>query len=287
MSPAIGVERQMNKVIVAAVLVLIALGCAPKKPPVEYDRTIAAVDVNVEVNSETMTVSWKKAGEGMIAGYNIYISEEPLAARYPEAAAKPTFQPYNDEPFPGDTNPDDGVEYFIANNLENGVKYYVSVRVVYPDKSVSKSSNEVLAVCGPRGAIELAVRYEGEHDGFSFEKNEYVKADAVDNDVYFFSKRFADILNSPVRLNGFLRKNKFLLLPFRGTFEQVSEQLAQNPMTATNEFAPVKVGDWVLIQTPEKKNALVNVLGFSGEQGEERRVRLFYAYSALTGEIVF
>ncbi len=277
----------MKNLFVTVVLTLLALGCAPRQTGLEYARTVFAVDAVVEVNHETMTVAWKKSGAGAMGGYNIYISEEPLAAKHPAAQSEPSFKPFNEEPFPGDTNPDDGVEYFVAEGLENGVKYFVSVRVAYPDGSVSKPSNEVEAVCGGRGEMELEVRYKGERDGFSFESNKHVSADATDNDLYFFSKRLADMLRSPERLDGFLRPTRFLLLPFRGSFDEVRARLAQNPMTATNNSVPVVVGDWVLIQTPEKRNALVQVLGFSGEQGDDRRVKLFYAFSAVVGEAIF
>ncbi|MCP4686134.1 MAG: fibronectin type III domain-containing protein [bacterium] len=277
----------MNKTVIAAALALMVVGCTPKQRPVEYARTVFAVEASVEVNDKTMTVAWKKSGEGMIGGYNVYISEERLAAKHPASVAKPSFRPFNEEPFPGDTNPDDGVEYFVADGLDNGVRYYVSVRAIYPDGSVSKPSNEVEVVCGPRGEIELAVRYEGEPSGFSFERNAPVKADATDSDIYFFSKRFADILGSPERLNGFLRQTRFLVLPFGGSFDEVRKQLAQNPLRATKKSVPVKQGEWVLIQTPEQKSALVQVVGFSGEQGSDRRVTLAYAFSALVGEAVF
>jgi len=277
----------MKKLVVTMAMVLLAFGCTPKQSSVEYTRTVLAVDAAVEVNHETMTVAWKKSGEGIIGGYNIYIGMEPLAAKYPEAVADPAFKPFNEEPFPGDTNPDDGVEYFVADGLENGVRYFVSVRVVYPDGSVSKPSNELEVVCGGRGKLELGVRYEGGNDGFSFEKNTYVKADATDNDLYFFSKSSADNLSSPDRLNGFLRQNKLLVLPFRGSFDEVRRELARTPISATSNSVSVKEGDWVLIQTPEKKNAVVQVLGFSGEQGDDRRVKLFYAFSPKVGEVVF
>lgn len=277
----------MKQAITAAALVLLAMGCAPKQEVAEYSRIVRAVNLDVDVNEEMMTVSWQRSGEGMIGGYNIYISEAPLASKYPSAVVEPSFEPFNAEPFPGDTNPDDGVEYFVAEGLEDGVKYYVSVRVVFPDGSVSKPSNEVVAVCGPRGEIELSVRYNGEHDGFSFEKNEYVDADAVDNDLYFFSRESEETLNSPEKLNGFLRRNRLLVLPYRGSLDEVSSELANTPMTATENSVAVKVGDWVLIQTPEDKNALVNVLSFSGEPGRDREVRLFFAFSTLTGEAIF
>jgi hypothetical protein len=144
-----------------------------------------------------------------------------------------------------------------------------------------------VAVCGPRGIIELTVRYNGENDGYSFEKNEYVDADAADNDLYFFSKKVADIINSPEKLNGFLRHTRFGLLPYRGSLDEVADWLAENPMRAVREYVPVDAGDWLLVQTPENRHALVEVLSFSGEPGQERKVKLFFAYCTLEGELIF
>ena len=240
-------------------LILLAAGCGPQQPGQETVRTVYPAGLSVEVNDASMTLSWKKMGKGPISGYNIYISREPLVAKYPDTTIASTVETYNVTPFPGDTNPEDEIEYFDATKLDNGVKYFVSVRVVYPDRSVSKPSNEVIAVCGPRGEIELAIRFNGEHDGFSFEENQYVNADGISNDLYFFSKDGVDYLASPKRLDGFIN---------------VDDQVF------------VGVGNWVLLKCASGSYALVKVLGFSGA-GADRLVRLSYAYSTLVGEIFF
>ena len=265
-------------------LVLIG-GCGPKPVP-ETARTVFPVDLNVDVNDEAMTLSWKKSGNGPISGYNIYISEEPLVALYPGPAIDPKVETYNATPFPGDTNPDDGIEYFDATKLDNGIKYYVSVRVVYPDQSVSKPSNEVIAVCGPRGEIELAVRFQDGNDGFSFDRNEYVDADAVDNDLYFFSKDGVDYLASPKRLDGFINDTRFQVLPYKGEYADVSAEVTKMSPSLREDQVVVKKGDWVLLQCASKSYALVKVLEFSGRDAD-RSVKLFYAYSTLVGEIFF
>ena len=125
-------------------LILLALiavsGCGPR-PGNEASRTALPVSLSVEVSDKQMTLAWTKSGDGAIAGYNIYISREPLAVKYPGPSIDGSIETFNTTPFPGDTDPEDRVEHFDAVNLENGVKFYVSVRVVYPDRSVSKPSN--------------------------------------------------------------------------------------------------------------------------------------------------
>jgi hypothetical protein len=275
----------MKKLLWSSTLLLLLAACGPK-PGSETARNVYPVDLKVTVDDEAMTLSWKKQGDGNISGYNIYISEEPLVAKYPGPAIDPEVETYNVQPFPGDTNPEDGIEYFDAKALENGVRYYVSVRVVYPDGSVSKPTEEVEAVCGPRGEIELAIRYQGEHDGYSFKMNEYVEADGVANDLYFFNRGDAYFLGSPKRLSGFINDTRFLKLPFAGSYAEVAEQLASTKMTATDDQVEIAPGDWLLLECNGGTHALVNVREIDGA-GRDARVTLFFAYSAIVGEIFF
>ncbi len=195
-------------------------------------------------------------------------------------------QPFNRIPFAGDTNPDDGIQHFMAEGLENGVKYYVSVRVVYPDGTLSRSSAEIPVVCGPRGEIELSFRFRSEHDGYSFAKDHYVRANALDNDLYFYTKDGIDYLGSPSRLDGFLRTNNFSTLPFRGELGEIRSQVATLGRLPFGDRIVINEGDWILMRTPEDRYALIHILGFSG-QGVKRSVRLFFAYSTAAGEKLF
>lgn len=275
----------MKKLLLITSILALLAGCGPR-PSAEYTGTVFPVDLAVEVNDRQMTLSWHKVGDGPIAGYHIYISPEPLTAKYPDSEIDPSVDTYDVTPFPGDTNPDDGIEYFEATGLDNGVRYYVSVRVVYPDRSVSKPSNEIEAVCGPRGEIELAIRYQSDHDGYSFEKNDYVRADDSDNDLYFFAKDGIDYLGSPRRLSGFINDTRFLVLPYRGSLKEICSRVAESKLTATEDQVEVSMGDWVLLECQGGTHVLVNVRTVEGS-GKNRRVNLFFAYSALVGEVFF
>jgi hypothetical protein len=271
----------MKRLAVSLVFGLLLLAaCQPKTPgeeriPGTTPAAVTVTDVKVETNDHRLTVSWKKSGSGAISGYNVYIGDTPGGGR-----------PFNHEPFPGDTDPDDGVEHFVAEGLDNGVKYFVSVAVVHPDRSLSPRSTPIPVACGPRGEIELAVRYRGERAGYSFEKNTYVPSDNANNDLYFFSNDGLDMLASPSRLDGFLNHSRFLVLPYRGDFRSVADQVMQSPLKATEDRVSVSRGDWLLIQTAAGKNALVNVVSFAGE-GDRRVVRMTFAYSTLVGEAFF
>lgn len=274
-------------ILFAAVALVLMGGCGgPKKGAEEAVPTAAPSDLGVEVNDHSMIVQWRFDNSAHIAGYNIYISETPLVEQYPGTAIRESIDPWNSSPYPGDTNPEDGVVYYDATGLDNGVKYYVSVRAVFSDWSLSRPSSEVVAVCGPRGEMELAVRYSGAPDGFSFAQNDYVEADASTNDLYYFAREGEDILGAPSRLNGYLRANRFHVLTHSGDFQSVSERVNESSINPENEQVNVKAGDWVLMKTVEGSHALVHVDGFSGA-GSDRRVQLSYAYSPITGEVFF
>ncbi len=278
----------MSKTVTTAAIGLLALsltGCGPRTIPREEVSVCRVYGTAVAVDDGTMTISFKEDCQRLISGYYVYISREPLVERYPGSELPPSIESFNHTPFPGDTEPDDAIEHFEATGLENGVKYYASVRVVFPDRTLSEPSNEVMAVCGPRGEIELAVRYTSDRDGFSFEQDAYVEADALNNDIYFFSKDGVDYLGSPSRLGGFLKRNAFGTLPLKGDFDRIRQHLVLNTRP-TEDRLPVAVGDWIHVLTEKDTHALVKVLDIS-EQADRRHIRLFYAYCPLAGEPVF
>jgi hypothetical protein len=260
---------------VLALLMLAITSCGPAGPGDEKrPRACLPQNVRAEAASHKMTVIWDMPCTDLIAGYNIYISEKPLVRR--DGTMIESARPFNHPPFPGDTNPHDGVEHFEAEGLENGVTYYVSVRIVRPDQSLSPPSEEIGVVCGPRGYVKLAIRYTADHDGFSFVGDSLVRADALENDVYFFSKDGVDYLASPKRLNGFLRDTRWQVLDFRGDYDAVAAQVALLSTVPSDERVVIEKGDWVRMWTPEGDRVLIEVLGLKGK-GENRTVELFYA----------
>ena len=224
-----------------------------------------------------MTIVWEVECPRLISGYNIYISEQPLS--------EGNSRPFNATVYPGDTDPDDGVVQYDAQGLDNGVRYYVSVRVVFPDQSPSTPSEEVAAVCGPRGEIELTTRYSSEQDGYSFAQNQYVRADDLNNDLYFYSKGGTDYLASPIRLDGFLRNNRFMRLSVNGDLETVKHQLASIDSEPRDDRVAVREGDWVWIVTTEGHHALVQVRKLTSKEGKGTVV-LSFAYWPISGPLI-
>lgn len=279
----------MKKIIIGLIIASIAafIGCPPKQPEITEEMKVTCYPENlkVEVNNNEMKVIWQNKCDKLISGYNIYISDVPLNVTYPNRELPESIKPHNTATYAGDTNPDDGVEIYEARHLENGKKYYVSVRIVFPDRTLSKPTNEIMTVCGPRGEIELAIRYNGEHDGFSFEQNDYIKADDLNNDLYFFSKDGHDYLNSPVKLDGFLRPNKLAKLKLKGDLDHISKRLEAITVVPDQDRVEVAAGDWLWIKTVENRSALVKVLDIAGE-GKDRKIKLYYAYIPISDQLI-
>ena len=268
----------MNRIIIALLVLSVLTSCGPKpQPGREVAPQVTVSDIAAETNNHEMTVLWKKHGNALISGYNIYITDKALGQRSGAVA------PFNTTPFPGDTDPDDGIEHFVANGLENGVEYYVWVKVLFPDGSESAPTGEAVAMCGPKGEIELSIRNKGDHDGFSFEKNEYVDAYSVDNDFYFFALDGTDYLGSPSRLDGFINHTQLIVVKSGGDYAALAKQLMTSKIVPTEDRIAVKTGNWVLARTQRETFAVMHVESFSGE-GENRRIKLRYAYHVIVGD---
>ncbi|MFQ6115927.1 MAG: hypothetical protein ACE5NG_17845 [bacterium] len=280
------VLRSFASLVVLLTLVSFLSGCTPQKTDEKAAEFCYPYDLIVQVGENQMQVTWKVNCNSLMSGYYVYISEESLVKKYPGPELPASVKPFNRVPFPGDTDPSDNIQHFTAEGLDNGVKYYVSVRVINPDRTLSKPSNEVIAVCGPRGEMELSVRFKSERDGFSFEKNSYVRADAIDNDLYFYSKDEVDFLASPNRLGGLLRATTLSVLPYRGDLEEIKRNLVDIKEIPGSVRVSVSTGDWVHLVTQDNKHALVKVLDVTGSN-EDRRIKLFYAFCPLANELFF
>lgn len=242
-------------------------------------------NLRVEVKSGTAVVRFQSDCSLLISGYNIYVSREPIVGEHSGPERPESVRPWNQDVFAGDTSPEDGMEEFVAEGLEDGVPYFVHVRTVFPDRTMSKPSTEAVIVPGPRGTIELTQRFKSERDGFSFGTNGYARADDLSNDLYYYANNGRDYLASPDRL-GFLRTTYFRVLPFRGELGEVTAQLRTLSSLPAETQVVVNAGDWVQIMTQDKTFALMQVLGAEGAK-DNRRLALFYAYSPAVGAPVF
>jgi len=269
--------KRASLFILILLITLNFIKCGPQKITEEIRLKCIPTLIQADVNDGSMIVKFKETCKSLKTGYNIYVSESSLSKIH---IMPDTVKSHNHPVFPGDTNPEDGVEHYDAKGLENGVVYYVSVRTVFSDRTLSKPSNEILVVCGPRGDIDLSIRYKSENDGFSFTKNGYVRADDIYNDFYFYSKDGLDFIASPNRLDGFLRTSKFRLLSAKSTINEVIKSgiSTSNPY---NEKISISKGNLIQVLTADGHTALLEVIDMNGV-GEKRRMLLKYAFTIRT-----
>lgn len=276
----------MKAVIFLIVLALLADGCRKRPHPWIDDGAVdgtyrqgKSVPVNLVVDpaSRSLRARWQVDSKTPPAAFNIYIVPK---GREDGAV------PFNAEPYLGDTNPDDSVVEYSAVGLMNGIEYSVWVELLFADGSKSSRSDIVQVVCAPRGEIVLRIRHKYQPDGFSFSQGRYVNARDTANDLYYFSKDSIDYLCSPARLDGFLKDNAFAILPHKGTLKEVATLVPQFSDLASTDRVLVKPGQWILVRLPDATHALVKIVSVTGTNNE-RKVKLYYAYSAVVNAFFF
>ncbi|PKK82805.1 MAG: hypothetical protein CVT49_11470 [candidate division Zixibacteria bacterium HGW-Zixibacteria-1] len=276
------------KLSVAVILILaLSVGCGA--PPQKITKLIPTectpMNLTVQPNDRQLYLKWNTdcPDSILLSGYYIYISDKPLYEKYGQGKPPRSPKPFNDAVYPGDTDPEDKFETITIDNLDNGVEYYVSVRTVLADQSVSMSSNEVGIICRPEGEFILAFRYSDLNDGFSFALGTAIRADGEENDLYFYSKDGVDYIASPHRLNGFLRKSDFYSLGKTKDIYQYPEFTLDIPPV---DRMPVREGESYLVKTAEGNFAKMRIEGIAGE-GKSRAMKIRYIYQTIPGLMRF
>lgn len=118
-------------------------------------------------------------------------------------------RPFNQVPYPGDTDGDISHESFPFERLENGRTYFALVRTVGPDGNESKSSNVVTFTPLARGVFVVSVNHEAVDGGFNFETETQVPGRDPRSDIYLYATKEKIGLSSPYRLGAGMRKTKF------------------------------------------------------------------------------
>jgi hypothetical protein len=264
-------------------IVLLA-GCAQKVQLKSFGAECAPSDLEVTANNQTLFLKWDTncPKDKLLSGYYIYLQPKSIAD-YRNQPPPRGVKPLNHDPYPGDTDPEDGWETMRIEHLDNGVEYYVTVRAVYPDKTVSIASNEVAAMPRPEGEFVLAYRYAALNDGFSFADGESVRADGELNDLYFYHKDGIDYIASPNRLNGFLRKSQFYSLGKTKSIYQYPELKLDIPPV---EKIPALVGESYLIKTADGNFAKIRIEQATGEN-KERVLKIKYIYQTNKNQMSF
>jgi len=271
--------RTNCKIIISIFFVslLIIGGCGPKQARISFVADeCTPQNFRIQANDGKLSLTWDTncPDNKLISGYNIYLEEKPIGDEYLTTKPPKSVRPFNSAPYPGDTNPDNSFETMDIINLDNGVDYYLSVRTVFPDNSLSYSSNQVQIMCRPEGNFELAFRYAELNDGFSFATSETVRADSELNDLYFYSKDGFDFIASPHRLNGFLRNSQMYSL---GKTDNIYQHNKIELNYEAVEKIPIKVGESYVIKTHDNRYAKIRIEQATGEL-KARKLKISYIY---------
>jgi hypothetical protein len=278
----------------ASLVYLSFLHCAPPKeigtPPKKEEMKKSIIDcppqrLSVRPADRKLILKWDTTCPDsiLLSGYNIYILPKPLPEKYLGMKLPDDIVPFNNTPYPGDTDPEDSFETMTIENLDNGDEYFLTVRTVYPDGHISSASSEASAICRPEGTFTLAFRYADLNDGFSFSQGKSVRADASDNDLYFFEKDGINFIASPHRLNGFLRHSGLYSLG-------KTEDIYQYPKVEIDfppvEKIPALLGESYIIKTANAHYAKIRIEEISGK-GKERKLKINYTYQTVKDLIRF
>lgn len=280
MSASKRIGGYMKTVLIIAACFIFVISCGPPRQTGRLASTeCAPTNLRVQSNDSTLYLKWDTdcPDDKALSGYSIYIEEAPIYEKYGKLSLPNKIERFNRLLYPGDTDPDNSSETMTISNLTNGVEYYVSVRTVFPDKTITVSSNEVPIMCRPEGEFVLDFRYTGKSDGFSFKTGQTDRADGELNDLYFFHKEGFDFLASPTRLNGFIRESKFYSLGKTIDIYHYPElELDFKPV----DKIPVIVGESYLILTADGAYAKIRIEDASGEK-KERKLKIKYIYQTV------
>ncbi len=278
MSRAGRIIRHLSIFTALLAIAFLNFNCGPsgKKPGEEAAPTLCTPsNLTVRTDDGTMSLRWDMSCPDTVAlsGYFVYLS--PYSLQELAAAVLPdSIKPYNNAPYPGDTNPDRTYETMELSNLENGVPYYVSIRTVYPDQTVSAASNEVKVYCRPEGEFTLDMRFVADHDGFDFSAGQYARADGDRNDIYYYRVGSSDFIASPHRLNGYIRESLIYSL---GPTTDIYQYPELNLDIDGASKIPIREGESYLIKTADGNYAKVRVDEIIGVN-RERKIKMSYIY---------
>lgn len=271
--------HRMKKLSILILISAVLLQCGPPKTVEEVIyRVCAPENLTARAGDRSVFLKWETPCPDSIrvAGYNIYISDIPLDKyRFKELPTR--YASFNSAPYPGDANPEKNFETMEIAGLENGVKYYVSIRTVYTDGILSAASNEVEVITRPEGQFDLAYRYTGQNDGFSFVEGTAVPSDGDKNDLYFFVADGMDFLASPHRLNGFIRQSAFYSL---GATTDIYQYQTINLDIEPVDRIPIQTGESYLIKTADGNYAKIRVEGADG-LNKQRVLHVRYIYQTI------
>ncbi len=257
-----------------ALAALIFAGCAATKPPIEGGATGPnPSNLTVAPRSGALDLRWdtNRNADDVISGFNIYL-----------AAEDGDFKRHNDQPYPGDLNPEIEFETYPLEGLRNGEEYRVFVTTVFSGNTESSPTDTVWSIPRPAGRTLLAESFSGSNEGFSFARDEHVPTDDIDNDIYLAVINGRVNLASPNRVDYVLRTTRFYPLGKAAAIDSI--RVSRAPTDPVRLLA-VSEGDAVLFKDADDSYGLIYVRSIKG--GEKRVIEFDYIYQTKRETLVF
>jgi len=227
------------------------INCGPKPK-----ETATNIPFNLSATTKTngATLSWQiNRTSEPIGGYNIYLAESP------EDPGKL----YNSGAYPGDTDGDKSRESIELANLENGIEYYIYLKIIYSDNTESDASEKISFMPLAKGNIRLSFNHTAIKSGYSFAEDKYTIVRDFANDVYVSHVDSKPIIGSPSRIHPSLRAT--------GIF---------NAADSTGEiqyFRYLTEARTYRLHTADNGNALLTFKGMHGA-GSNKQAKFDYIY---------
>ncbi len=265
--------------LVVLTIMLLAVSCQSNKQGTSDEMAKRCNPHSLAIDStgsHYVKIAWNPGcpGTRIMQGFNIYYSPSPLATKYSGHEMPDNIKPFNREVYLGDPDGNEKWESFEFENIPLGQLFYVHVRVVNADNSLSLPSNEIEMVCYPQGIFELNVSYSGDKSGFSFVTGSHCATDAVENDLYFYSKGGQDFLCSPIRISDVNRNNKIYL---GGKSQVLGDVNGFTPKGSGVEKTELVHGMIYIVETEGGHLAKLRLIRMEGK-GDSRKAVFEYFY---------
>jgi len=196
--------------------------------------------LKAEADSHKATLFWSidRSRIPVISGYNIYLGN---GIKDSSAWRSNPGTPYNQTPYPGDTDGDISHESLPLDNLTNGKIYLALVRTVGPDGRESASSNLVSFQPLAHGEFIISANHEAPNGGFNFESETSAPGRDPRSDIYLYAKEDKIGLSSPYRLGAGFRKSKFSILDNPASGDDTIRILKGDKLTIKTRYGRAEI----------------------------------------------
>ncbi len=195
--------RQHYFLLALVVLILFYVGgCAPSPKPPSEPQLFVLADLPVPHNlvavagDNQVDLNWKLEGkrDEYVLGCNVYAETRSLEGISVDKlpASRGTWPPIY-----VDSDTINSWTNYILDNLENGKKYFIHIRLKGSNQRISPASNEVAMIPHPEGVIKLYETRSKHYSAFEFSKQKKVSSKNKHADIIFDEQENVAMLLSP------------------------------------------------------------------------------------------